>query len=460
MNLHEIARILRTRWITLLIATSVGVLAAIGITLLTTPLYEASTRLYVSSNAGSSASERYSGSLLSQDRVRSYTELLKGETVAQRTIDKMNLDISPLDLQKKVNVNSKVDTVLISLKVRDGSAIRARDIANSMSDEFVDMVRELETPRPGAEPDARVVVEQRAAIPRKPVVPQPVRNVALGLLLGLVSGMAIAVVRDLLDSSVKTPESLESVVGVGLVGAISLEKERQAEPAISFETDTSPIAEDFRKLRTNLQFLAVDNPPRLIVVTSSLPSEGKSVTAINIALALAEAEHNVLLVDGDLRRPSVSKYLDVLGSVGLSNVLSGQATTSEVIQDTKFPRLSVLAAGPTPPNPSELLGSMAAKKLLVELKSQFDYVIIDSSPLLAVTDGAILAANADGALMMVRFGQTKREQLAHSVKNLQDVGATLLGAVMTLVPVRGGRSYYNYGYYGQDTDGKQRSARL
>jgi receptor protein-tyrosine kinase len=252
---------------------------------------------------------------------------------------------------------------------------------------------------------------------------------------------------------VKDRETTEAITGVGIVGAIPLDKERRNQPAISFDRDNSAIAEAFRKLRTNLQFLSVDNPPRVIVILSSAPSEGKSTTAINVALALAEADKSVVLVDGDMRRPSLDKYLDLVGSVGFSTVLSGGASLAEVLQDTKFPRLTVLAAGPTPPNPSELLGSQAAKKLLDDLRSQFDYVIIDSAPLLAVTDGAILATVADGALIIAKYGETKREQVAHAVGTLRDVGASLLGAVLTLVPLRGTGTYsysYSYSYYGQN----------
>jgi receptor protein-tyrosine kinase len=148
----------------------------------------------------------------------------------------------------------------------------------------------------------------------------------------------------------------------------------------------------------------------------------------------------------------LGKYLNLVGSVGLSTVLSGAATLSDVLQETRFPRLTVLTSGAIPPNPSELLGSLAAKKVIAEMRAQFDYVIVDSSPLLAVTDAAILASNSDGVLIMARFGQSKREQLAHAVGNLEDVGARLLGAVFTLTPARGNGSYsYSYSYYGDDT---------
>lgn len=402
-------------------------------------------------------SDAYQGNRFSQERVVSYAELLMGRTVAQRTVDKLDLDMSAGALQANVKAIAKLDTVLINVTVLDDSAVRARDIANTLSDEFVAVVRELETPEDGSVPESRVIVEQRASIPTAPVVPKTSRNIGAGVVLGVLLGIGIAVIRDLLDNTVKDRETLEMITGTGMVGNIPLDKHRRTQPAISFESDNSGIAEAFRKLRTNLQFLAIDNPPRVIVLTSSMPSEGKSTTAINIALALADAEHNVVLVDGDMRRPTLHKYLDLVGPVGFSTVLSGAASLDEALQETRFPGLTVLTAGAVPPNPSELLGSQAAQKLLTELRAQFDYVILDSTPLLAVTDAALLAVAADGVLIMARFGCTKREQLTQAVGNLASVGAPLLGAVFSLVPTRGSSSYsYNYSYYG--SGGPQRSS--
>lgn len=448
MDVHDFVKLVRTRWLTVLTTALVTLLATVGYTALQTPLYQATTRLFVSTTSGASAADLYQGNRLSQERVLSYTQLIMGETLAQRTIDRLNLDVEAKSLKEKVSAKAKPNTVLIDLSVLDASPVRARDIANTLSDEFVTMARELETPGPGARPDARVILEQRASIPAEPLIPNWTRNLALGVVLGGLLGVGLALFRDRVDNTVKSQETLEQVTGTSVVGYIPLDKKLQAAPMLSFDTDNSGTAEAFRKLRTNLQFLAVDDPPKLIVVTSSTPSEGKTTTSLNIALALAESEHNVVLVDGDLRKPRLAKYLDAVGSVGFSTVLIGGATLDEVLQNTKFPRLTVLTAGTIPPNPSELLGSLAAKKILDELRNRFDYVIIDSAPLLAVTDGAILAAEADGALVVVRAGQTKRDQLAHAIGMLSDVGATILGAVLTLVPTRGGGAYsYNY-YYG------------
>lgn len=450
MNLNDFLKLLRARWLTICVTVVVAVLGAGLLTLATTPMYQASTRLFVSTAAASSLAETYQGNRFSQERVVSYAQLLTGRTLAERTIDKLGLDMDANELQEHVTASARPDTVLISVQVLDESPVQARDIANALSDEFVTLVRELETPEDGSTPDSRVVVEERASIPENPVAPKPLRNMSVGLTLGLVLGVGIAVLREMMDNTVTDRTTIEEITGHGLIGSIPLDKERRTHAAICFDNENSTIAESFRKLRTNLQFLSVDNPPRVIVVTSSMPSEGKSTTAINLALALAEADHNVVIVDGDLRRPTLHKNLELISSVGLSTVLSGRAALSESLQKTRFPNVTALTAGTVPPNPSELLASEAAKNLLAELRESFDYVIVDSTPLLAVTDAAVLAAGADAVLLMARYGKTRQDQLSHAVGNLEDVGAPLLGTVLTIVPSRGSSYSYNYGYYAEE----------
>jgi len=450
MDLQSFLKILRQRWITVCATIVLAVLAAIVITATTTPLYKSSTRLFVSTYAGSSLSDTYQGNLLSQERISSYTILLTGEALAQRTVNALHLDMSTQALRKEITARSKTGTVLIDVNVLDPSPIRARDIANTLSDEFVKMVRELETPADGSLPDTRVVIEQSAVAATIPTVPNLTQNLGLGLVAGVLLGIAFALGRSMLDKTVKKPEDLGAITGAAIVGEIPVDKARRSAPAISFGSENSRIAESFRKLRTNLSFLSVDNPPRVIVITSSIPNDGKSITAINIALALVEVENNVLLIDGDMRRPVANKYLNVDGAVGLSTVLSGAVSLGDALQETPFSGLTVLAAGATPPNPSELLASHAAKNLLEEVRGKFDYVIVDSCPLLAVTDAALLAANADGALLLGRYGQTKRDQLKNATDALRNVGATLLGTVLTMTPQRDrsayGGGYYYYGY--------------
>ncbi len=448
MNLQDYAKVLRRRWVTVCVTALLAVVDALAFTLATPPQYQASTQLFVSASS-QSVYGQYQGYQLSQKRVLTYTELIMGRTLAQRTVDHRNLDISAEALRAKVKAAAQGNTVLINVSVVDASPTRASELANAVSDEFVLMAPEFEPPSSEKEGglQTRVVVTQRASIPTKRSNSGVRRNLLFGLAAGILLGMGLAIVREQMDNTVEGRESLKAITGVGLVGSIPLARELHQRPLISFEGNNSSIAESFRELRTNLQFLHVDNPPRVIVITSASPGEGKSTTAINIALALAEAGHDVVLVDGDLRRPSIDKRLDVVGGVGFSTVLNGTATLSEVLQQTTFPNLTALTSGATPPNPSELLGSQVAKNALNELRERFDFVIVDSAPLLAVTDGAILSANADGALIMCRYGRTKRDTLARAIGNLTDVGATVLGGVFTMTPTRSKISYsYNYYY--------------
>jgi receptor protein-tyrosine kinase len=459
LTIQDFLQVLRSRWIIVCATVAVVLGAAAAITLLTTPLYKASTRLFVSTNSTPSTSDIYQSNLSSQQRVLSYAKLLMGESLAQRTVDKLHLDMTAEALQNRVKASSTPDTVLIDVSVLDPSPVQARDIADALSDEFVAMVSELETPPDGNRPGVRVVVEQHASLPRNAEVPKPIRNLAIGLAVGVLLGFGLAVVRDRFDNTVKSRPILEEITGAGLIATIPLDKERRKYPAISFAGDRSAIAEAFRELRTNLQFLEVDDPPRVLVVTSTLPAEGKTTTAINIALALAEAEHSVVIIDGDMRRPKLEAYLDLIGSVGFSTVLTGRASLPEVLQKTRYAGLTALTSGPIPPNPSELLGSMSCHKVLNELRAGFDYVIVDSSPLLAATDAAVLAAASDGVLMIARFSETKKEQLAHGVSNLQNVGARILGTIFTMMPARGNDSYrFQYGYYGDAEMSRSRSS--
>lgn len=442
---------LRARWVTVCVTALIVCLDALAFTLTTTPQYQAATRLYVSASSGSSIQDLYRGNQLSQERLLSYTQLIMSSTLAQRTVDHRNLEISADSLRAKVVATAERNTVLINVSVVDPSPTRARDLVNAVSDEFSLLAPEFDPPLNGrARQDIRIVVEQRASVPTKPIAPNKRRNLLYGLAAGIALGMGLAIFRDLMDNAVKDRENLEAITGVGLVGSIPLAKELRKTQPISFEGNRTSVAESFRKLRTNLQFLNVDHPPRVIVVTSASPGEGKTTTAINIALALAEAEHNVVLVDADLRRPSVHKCLGLAGGAGLSTVLSGAAALPEVLQEAKSPNLTVLTSGVCPPNPSELLGSRAAKNVLKDLRERFDLVIVDSPPLLAVTDSSILSANSDGALIVCRYGRTKQAHLANAIGVLKDVGANVLGAALTMTPARSRTSTYDGSYYYSD----------
>jgi len=221
---------------------------------------------------------------------------------------------------------------------------------------------------------------------------------------------------------------------------------------------TAPVVESYRALRTNLRFLSVEKPIRSLVVTSAVPEEGKTLTSCNLAIAMAESGHRVVLVDGNLRRSQVNRMFRADNRVGLSTVLTGEAQATEVLQETRVPNLQLLTAGPRPPNPAELIGSARMTAILQELIRQGDMVIIDCPPVLAVTDPLVLAAMADGVLLVLHAGKVPYPMAQKAKAMLEQVQARLLGVVLSQVRVNGRNSdYCYYPYYceyGEEPDGK------
>lgn len=458
LTVQEFAQILRARWKIICGTIAIVVLAAVGYLLLAIPQYQASVRLFVSTPSDGTNTQTYDGGLFAERRVLSYTELLTGDIAAQRTINKLGLDMTAAELQENIEAVVPAETVLIDVTVTDSSPTRARDIANTLADEFVVMAAALETPELGQPPNARVVVQQRAEVPSSPVNSNSKRMLAIAAVMGVLLGVVIAVVRDRMDDSVKNSDALEKVTGVGLLAEVPFDKQRRTKPLILFESDRSPLANAFRELRVNLRFLQIAEGPRVLVITSAAPAEGKTMTAVNLSLALAEAGHDVVIVDGDLRRPGVAASFGLAGNAGLSDVLSGAASLRESLQETGFAHLTALASGAIPGNPTELLESRATKDALVELGAQFDYVIVDS-PSLLVKDAAILAASAQGVLIVARAGKTRRKQLADAIHTLRRAGAPLLGSILNMTSPKKrsrGDDYYGAGDPARDGNGDKR----
>ena len=275
------------------------------------------------------------------------------------------------------------------------------------------------------------------------------RNLGLGLVLGLLLGLGVALLRETLDKTVKTQDDIKALTDVPVLGAIMRDPDAVKRPLIVEVDPRSRRAEAFRSLRTNLQFIDAANRPRTMVVTSSIASEGKSTMSANLALTMAQGGSKVCLVEADLRRPKVLDYLGLEGAVGLTDVLIGRAEVFDVIQPYGGTNMWVLGAGPIPPNPSELLGSTAMRGLLNNLASRFDYVVMDSPPILPVTDAVVLSSLVDGVIVVVGSGVVQRNQLTHALESLESVAARVLGLVLNRVSQNStGYGGYGYGTYG------------
>jgi capsular exopolysaccharide synthesis family protein len=286
-----------------------------------------------------------------------------------------------------------------------------------------------------------------ASIPTAPVSPNVLLNLALGALVGLALGVGGAVLRETLDTRIRGQRDVEQITDVPVIGGILFDPKAVERPLIMHADPQSPRAESFRTLRTNLQYLDVERVERSFVVTSSIGSEGKSTTSANLAIALADSGARVLLVDADLRRPRIAEYMNIEGSVGLTDVLIGRAEINDVIQPWGRGQLHVLPAGHIPPNPSEMLGSTRMTQIIAEFSRAFDVVIFDCPPLLPVTDAAILAKRVGGAILIVAAGRTQKNQLTGAIAALQSVGAPISGVVMTMLPTTGPDNH-GYGQYG------------
>ena len=342
----------------------------------------------------------------------------------------------------------------------DEDPVKAADIANATSQSLTAVVQSIETSdSTDAVTPVKLTRVQEATVPSIPVSPNVPLNIALGFLVGLALGVGIAVLRETLETRIRNEHDVEQITSVPMLGGIVFDPKAKERPLIVQVDPRSPRAESFRTLRTNLQFLDADRTDRNFVITSSIEREGKSTTAANLAIALADAGSRVLLVDADLRRSKIAEYMGVEGAVGLTDTLIGRAELKDVIQPWGRAMLFVLPAGHTPPNPSELLGSERMEKIIGEFTRAFDVVIFDAPPLLPVTDAAILAKKVGGAIVVVAAGRTHKNQLHGALTALENVGAPVSGLVLTMLPTRGpdaygyGRYGYGYGYgYGDDVE--------
>ncbi len=439
MTLRAYMQILLKRWRILTACTLLVLVAAGALTYLTPPTYSATSTAFVSINAaGSTDTSLYQSSQFAMQRVKSYTEVVKSPDVLRPVIDELDLPMSVSDLRRVVTADNTVDTVLISVTATDRSPSRAQAISNAVNDQLGLAVERLETPRAGGVSPVKVTTTVPAARPSDPISPRVSLNLALGLIAGLALGVIVAVVREQQDTTVKG-EELEQLTGRAPLALVGVIPDAKSRPLITMEAHGRGV-EEFRTLRANLQFVDVDQPPRVIVVTSPLAGEGKTTTACNLAIALAQSSLKVCLVEADMRRPMAANLLGIDGSIGLSNVVAGQLDLADALMPWHRGLLQFLAAGTTPPDPSKLLGSKNMQVLLESLRAEFDYVIIDAPPILPVSDAAVLAHSTDGAVLVTRYGKTRREHVTRSVADLAAVQARLIGAVITMVPARGQRS--------------------
>ncbi|MDQ0824659.1 succinoglycan biosynthesis transport protein ExoP [Arthrobacter sp. B2I5] len=430
MELKDYLRVVRLRWLTIVAAIVIGLGLAAGYTFLQTPRYQSTSQLFVSVQPGTSPGDVAEGNAFAEKRVASYVSLATSARVLQAAARELGLSGGAEALADEVVATTPAGTVLVDITVTDSDAQQAAKIANGTARQLIAAVNEVEDVS-----IVRLSVFEEAVAPSAPSSPKLPLNLVLGLLLGLLVGVCYAFIREKLDTRIRTQADVERSVDAGILGTFAFDATAESEPVIIRSEAFSRKAESFRQLRTHLQFANINGGPQTIVLSSAVPGEGKTSIAVNLAIMLAESGTRVLLVDADLRRPQVARMLGIAGVVGLSGVLSNTVALEDAIQKWgPDGALHILASGRPAPNPSELLGSPAMDKLIARAETDYEVVLVDTPPLLTVTDPEILGAKAGGVVLVVSAdGRTTRTDVSQAVANLKAVNARLLGVVVNQV---------------------------
>jgi capsular exopolysaccharide synthesis family protein len=368
--------------------------------------------------------------------------------VLQPVIDRLGLDTTVNDLASRVSATAATSSTAITVTATDSNPGQAARLANAIGDSFTTVVaEELERPIDSRPSIVRIDTLETAQVPLSPSAPNVRLIILVGALLGLAIGIGATAVRTVLDNRIRSIDDVEHVTQLPILGGIALDPHAREHPLVVATAPHDHRAEAFRALRTNVSFVAFGGAPLAVVVTSAGPGEGKSTTSANLAIAFAESGSRVAIIDADLRLPRVADYFAIEGSIGLTEVLVGRLPASEAMQHWGRGALFVLPSGTIPPNPAEILGSTAMTNLIRELKQAFDVIIIDAPPVGLVTDAAVLAKQADGAILVAAAGRTRAPRLTDAVDRIQNIGAKVLGAVVTMLPTKGADKM-SYGAYG------------
>ena len=432
LELRQLWGILRKRWIIVLALPLIAALTIGAISFyVINPVYQASTTLIVGKKASESAlaaTTQVFGNSVLQQMIKNYSEIAKSHTVEKNVIKDLNLPLTVDELDKLITVEQVKTTDLLEIKVTNTNSELAASIANTTAQAFAKAV-----------PVDSVNIVDPADIPTSPITPNKTKNVVLAFLAGLIASISLAFLLEYLDNTVRTSSDVKRILGIPLLGMIAnydMGKQQNnvsAHALITLEHSKSPISESYRSIRTNLEFASLDSVTRKILITSAGPHEGKSFMVANLAVSIAQSGKTVLVLDADLREPSQHKLFGLDNGQGLSDALVQEGNYRDYIKETTVPGLMVLTAGPIPPNPAELVGSKRMKSLIEEASGQFDMVLIDTPPVIEVTDAAILAQKVDGVILVLASGKVNKDDAQTAKEHLDNVGAKILGAVLNKV---------------------------
>ena len=435
---------LKKFWLAIVAITVLGGVAGVGLSSTVTPVYESTATLYFSLSQGSSASDLNQGSTYTQNQMLSFAQLATSSRVLQPVIDELELDSTPRTLARAVEVTIPLNTVILEIKASSEWAESAAEIANGVAGSLTEVVREISpTGVEGAASISATLVDE-AVEPSVQALPNKPRDALLGAAIGFLLGVLAAFLWTLLDTRLPNETVLSQVVPAPVLGSISRVRGNGERGLYVAREPLGHTSEEFRRIRAALSYSSVTESVQKLLVTSVSPGEGKSMFASNLGLTLAGLQHKVLIIDADLRRPRVAEYFGLEGAVGLTTVLVGDVSFESAKMSRPGVSLDILPPGSIPPNPSEILTSDAMKRLLKEASERYDFVIIDSPPVLSVADANLLAPFVDGAIVVVDASKTRRTQLVQTASSLESAGGRIIGLVLNKVRRSRMESAYSY----------------
>ncbi len=501
-----LALFLQWAWLIALVAAVAGA-ASYYYSSRLTPYYRSSAIALVNVAPASRTTTDYTSILLSEQLTSTYSQLMVRDPVMSEVALQLGLPNSPAEIKEWTTVSPVSDTSLLRVTVETVDPNLSANVANAIVAVFGKQIFELQAQRfsqskatleaqlkdieaqilsYSAEAERATSSEKKDQLEAKvtqyreiysnllssyeqvrlseaqsmssieqaepatpnpdPVRPNVVQNTALAAVVGLMLALGGIVLKEVLDDTVKTPADITQKFGLPILGVINHHNPEVDSP-ITMTEPRSPTAEAYRKLRTNVSFTSVDRPLKTILVTSPEPGEGKSTTISNLGVVLAQSGKRVMIADCDLRHPRVHAYFGLTNRVGLSSLFSPATLMHNVSRQTQVDNLSVITTGSLPPNPSELMGSQRLQEILEKIGQTADIILIDTPPVLAVTDATALASSIDGVLLVVRPGTTRISAVRQSLDQLRQVNARVLGVVLNDVKTRGGAYGYHYNYY-------------
>jgi len=430
-----------------------------------TPLYQSTAIVEVIFNTGSSQTDSYTSLLASEQLLQTETTLATSDPVLHEVASHYP-GFTADQLARQVTATAKSNTQLFQIDVVDSNAARAARIANDVAQTLIDQQRQI-SQQNAAQSSVLLYIVQTAQPSRTPVQPQTLLNTGAGLVVGLLLGMLLAILFELLDTRVRTADALAQILQWPVLGTIWRTKSSrgQREDVVN-PTGRNAYVEAYRLLRSSIGFSSVDKPLRTLAVTSSVPGEGKTVVAANLAIFMARAGKTVFLIDADLRRPSQHKLFDFPSNkMGLSNAIlafrtpnmaslpaNAQRLLNTFIHPTDIPNLFLMPSGSLPPNPSELLDSKAMQNLLVTLdRCGAEIVIFDTPPLLGLSDASILASKVDGTIVVVDVTHARKKTIKQMQQVLTQANVPVLGCVVNKQRRTHKEAIYPY-YYNSDEE--------